>query len=1230
MALVTSEKHTPEYVKANAHPSKSVEIEHLITKENKKRDLIVIREANTHMENINLGLMKRELVDLELANDLMLSVQFVNKKALINVFAEKYDLKKGEEERIMTEDGMDISHLFTKFGAGSDDLQYKIDIYKADYIYRTAMYPDENLRQMLDKEKQRMKDLNKTEQGASRELDIYLQYKQGITNKSILDNAILSELTTYYDESLEPVKQTIIEEIDVENTENKGGKTLATGELAIAKDNVKVSRAKYEVIKAGLPWAREFGKGNNLPNDYPRLSTPKGEYKWTKEEDASKKFPGIKGVKMIKTDRTDKNTRIVVPSGARLEVITNFYVKKDPNKIDLDGDKNVLLRNALIRGNKHHLTEITGFATYNKYEGKASGKVDFDSAPDNVDLMKIGFNNSTFAANKKQDFSCIEDDTDAAPRIVVDIAPEDAPRRAKGIIWEEHKSNQAARVNQGDGIYKDEEKGIPNKIIVMKEKIAIKGEDITNKYREEKGLGKKVGFNPNENYVEVEYIWDNTIVDHDNTDVIYIGDLRKATGYQSYIRTIGEKGKQHKLSSGKSIDLKQGEYIFEGVPAGNFVLELPYVIQGNDSTQTLGVLNKGDIEITPVVERDKRIKKSPTVYNGQDFKTTLFNQNEDGTPATDADINMSWMPLKPKKRASYGRDRELQRFVLYNRARVINAPLGNALSVLDKSVDGEAQDQLNDENKKYINELANMIAETPHINFGVEYYGGVPKANNLYEKFDMIFAIDGVTKVNQKVVKGVRDDVEKIYPDINIGLIERPRTKMVLDKEIARLQIMSSDGNKIIDAKYNTKYTVDKETRDSLVSVPEFDQARLKDKNFENVKTGYGYETPEYILRKEIEVDKDSLKGDAVKPVATKIYATATPAYWNLKKNEDGSYPNARGWENVYKKDMYERNSNGYVYINFDKQILSDSNITIDYDLVVFNLGEVDRTTLKVDPKTITEEQIQNDDYLATHIGRYAKNKEKYSKLNHEYNAKDFGFGRLFGEPYYTGIYKKDNNGFIDKVGKSYANVVIDYIDNSATKTEDLEETWLEVRNVDELKKYVLINGQPVKDKEQLHDPDQKSYFNSTGSNIFLTRKMSKGLVPFYEYKAETGKTGESVLNTKIGASRLASQQADDLSFDNICEIVEYETDTARRTPSSTPGNIVTTSQDTFEGKNLEPDTGLATLVTITPPTGLSKQEKLTISIANILLMTVPVLIVIVLGVKIAIDKKAKKTTSKK
>ena len=92
-----------------------------------------------------------------------------------------------------------------------------------------------------------------------------------------------------------------------------------------------------------------------------------------------------------------------------------------------------------------------------------------------------------------------------------------------------------------------------------------------------------------------------------------------------------------------------------------------------------------------------------------------------------------------------------------------------------------------------------------------------------------------------------------------------------------------------------------------------------------------------------------------------------------------------------------------------------------------------------------------------------------------------------------------------------------------------------------------------------------------------------------------------------------ASDDADNLTYDNIAEIVKYENTAGRRDESTTPGNA-NPAKDQFIESLQERDQSATELVTFTPPTGLNVKTGMTL---QILLISAIALGVVAVGIVI-------------
>lgn len=109
----------------------------------------------------------------------------------------------------------------------------------------------------------------------------------------------------------------------------------------------------------------------------------------------------------------------------------------------------------------------------------------------------------------------------------------------------------------------------------------------------------------------------------------------------------------------------------------------------------------------------------------------------------------------------------------------------------------------------------------------------------------------------------------------------------------------------------------------------------------------------------------------------------------------------------------------------------------------------------------------------------------------------------------------------------------------------------------------------------------------------------------------------KSEINLTVTKTVAANDDADNLAYDNIAEIVKFENVAGRRDEATIPGNA-NPEKEQFEESLQERDQSATELVTFTPPTGLEVQTGMTL---QILLITVIALGIVVIGV-IVIKKK--------
>jgi hypothetical protein len=301
-----------------------------------------------------------------------------------------------------------------------------------------------------------------------------------------------------------------------------------------------------------------------------------------------------------------------------------FKVKNDPNTGRIMLDQN--LDGSLTPGKKN-IAEINAYST--KYtsdqsipdnldgktrisvSGKIAGLIDTDSNPGSLssrDLYNDGniINDANNEVNNR-----LEDDTDKAPNLKITIdTNKDNVRKFKGMVYEDNRTEDANKSKIGNGTYDNGETTINGVTVQLVELVQEVDENgfATGNYSGEK-------------------IWAS----------YQYGDL-KAEPSRDYKRYSSGTNSSKVILSGPGIlkvdanGLKegQGQYEFDSIPAGDFYIRFVY----GDTTETT-LTDKGDNEVNKLVGNsvDGLKGKNAKSYNGQDYKSTVYqtgiNQSSD-------------------------------------------------------------------------------------------------------------------------------------------------------------------------------------------------------------------------------------------------------------------------------------------------------------------------------------------------------------------------------------------------------------------------------------------------------------------------------------------------------------------------------------------------------------------------------------------------------------------------
>ena len=610
--------------------------------------------------------------------------------------------------------------------------------------------------------------------------------------------------------------------------------------------------------------------------------------------------------------------------------------------------------------------------------------------------------------------------------------------------------------------------------------------------------------------------------------------------------------------------VEDGTYKFTAVPAGNFAVRYTY--------------GKEDASVSPI---DERI----AIYNGQDFKTTAYQAVEDTSYVPENGIiNNEWHDFSigagedgEVTKYNDARDLETRRLEVITKSRVLE----NVNSEVLASANTNAPDEIKAYKQKLYDEYY-MVAETAKLNLEVEDITSEMVQRVMDGESVKLNGIE----MNGKVIKDNPTAEENelyntaivyTFGDIDCGIEARSSTGIALDKQISNITLALSDRTELVNVNFDIEYEKDLQRDGSY---------RFKAK-VKKASGGVGSEQLQAVNKRE-----------------------------NKFEDTPSGYQNFR-------------------YLNVDEVIMQGATLSIKYQITALNVGEVDRVGELADIVAIEDINAVIDEIKAKQTS-YAKN-QRYNEV-----------GRYLGSVYYNGANAKGN----DAVVATKVNQVIDYVDNdavfAAANNMNLDNSWKQVSEKELLgivgvtevdttyPDRIISNRIFTEDATgnlKIYDPNNKAYNSYASDGISL----QKGNIVLSVENEEAGNTftnkgfmtetrpmgydeDDSIYKTQIDllVTRTISSEndVDDLSFDNLAEVVKFENEVGRRDIIAIPGNADPKLGE-FTTSLYERDQSATEVVTLTPPTGINVFGFISVQV----LLTVLVALVI-LAVGIVIIKK--------
>ena len=1161
----------------------------------------------SYMNEINLGLKKRR-VDMEITKDLNSALVIANRKAynylyksLYNEYLTQNEIAQGKGRTVLLADMNKIQGARDK-----SKTQRFLDIYKTDYIYRTAMYSSNpDVKALLKKEIEEERSFDKTATLQSgrhedtRQVDVYLTYKINVVNSSATDAIYVSQINDIHSDKMEIIQEEIHKEVQLDPKSD------------IEKEGIELANIKKTKIPESAYLKHD--KNEEITNlDLSEVDQKKLEkLKWdAKGVHGKERIPDQDaGYIATQTEGDVKNAGFMLNPGERADIFNTYRVNNGINiqqikstdaeslgelKDKVDKKDGILtLTKALELGEFTNTAEIGAFASYNVHTGAYSGKVDRDSAPSN------------FSTKKQGGKFVLEDDTDDAPGIVIKIPEgkqEETNRELTGVVWEDRQNTLNRGILTGDGKKDENEKGIPGHPVTLEERLSFNAQQIDDKpdlrYAKDDKLNGKT-------YFDMGFVWPEhivgTIEDGNNSPSIDMS-LKGVTGFESNIKTD-----------------ENGNYKFTGVPVGNFVVNLNYSgpspekltnevfsKKENQGRQILNAVANADIDTNDLVHTvtDEGHERKTKWYNGETFKTTQFYANSN----QEENIDKTWLTKnkdedKETQVLSYARDDEGRRIEVTRNLDTFKNNVVDALNVYAT----ENKNEINAEKLKLAHKYTSMNATTPKINFSVEYYEKLNKDKGeaynsvILNELKDIYFIEGIYKNRGNTKLG---NTEYAVKNINMGIVQRPESKIVLNKEINNIVITTADGTEKVNLKY-----------DIISKISKAETANLSD-----VKYG-GREELFSRLKVEREINKEKSIGEDLVLSLDRTSLT------------DGK-----------EKDEKIRGTvkSGFRYINIDDSVMQDATIKIRYGIYAYNLSQLDRI-INVDDENVKDTNIYRE--FAYKTGVPDESGPTLGRLKHQ-KEDEYKYGRYVGREYY--IKGKDQHQLTEEEqAKINIRSIMDIVDNGATvNAGDIENMqWVAINkkdlvglvhnviNEEVAKKAEYIDENGIRYVENVTEEDSPNSNSNTRSNIFLLKESSTEISPVdpdkdierkYENINGYSNSLESdhfvrTWNIRTDRTASGSSTANDLTFQNMAEVMAYHTTNGRRT-EFTPGVMITELDKINEtgsgelpgngeikeskGKETNLDrasivaaestsTSATEIVTLSPPTGLSEARFL-------------------------------------
>ena len=1056
-----------------------------------------------YLKYINLGLVEREKVDLEITKDLMYTQVSIKGNKL------DYEYEKVEEEAAAQVPAQKALYYRKDFEHNKENA-YELYLYKSDYYYRYDMYENAAVRNHW---------------GTDSELELDLVYKITVTNASEDDVFVeVLEIIDQYSSSME----------------------IRGNAVYMVKTDAAGNKEKRPVTVA-----YDYSIYNNA-NDY--------------------MFDGYKQVILTGMEQGG------LEKGGKFEIYLSYYVEKY-NKLNEAGE--VEIRDLLYMDNKYNVAQISAYSTYEKDESgvlKPIGLVDVDSNVGNINKTEDGIGIDQIELYDDTAFRIILDmefkdgtepgdppvtpdptpdpepdypeDPDPTPDPTPDVPdPDDSgehtERYVSGYVFEDIRSELIEKITNSSGI----ETNINQLIGDGKYDPSVSRHNYLN-YNDSGYTGpfstqmKRLKNTANE---ELQDIRNDKKLEGMTVEIVEImeidGEIYEETlDYSEVEPYIEESFAKVRVQTNAS-----GTYYVESFTPGNYIVRFRY----------------GDVYV------DGSISANSLIHNGQDYKSTIYNVTDEfgNTIESTADNNTKVNALKEEGKSD-ARDNEYRRLqIMAETENMINstAEFVKATNYLnnDGTVkisytedDGTVID-MTDKIKEFSKATA-AFADTIVVGFGLEDAMFVKDIS-----LSTMFVPIGVIEEPFERALGGYVEFEKQgglkyeLPNVDFGVSYRPENFIELTNKIQSIKIETSAGNVLVDIEY------------------EYDE---------------------------------HYNANLVKTVGVK---------------------NMQAIDTLGKIQ-------GFRYINVDEELLQGAKVTIKYILFVDNIGEVETFNYKLmennvwGPSDMLSQLDSSvlESTLTDKDGNTIGKAVNYSRMDKLIKAKygassNYEYGTFVGAIYYKGSNISEVEATSLRIVPIKVKRLINWVDNDATfevaNNATVDKYWTATTEKELTDNELIDLSELFTDETGAYyrDENGRKYTTENRKNIALSvnsEEQNLSLIKnIYPKIANNGEETSGFITLETNAILAAGNDNEDMSYDNVAEIAEFETILGRRTNfASTVGNIHLTENGgtPFSAALNEVDTAGTEIVHLTPPTGLTRFRLF--MAYNIRIMTTIMIIVII------------------